>query len=71
MVTPGDFGSSQFQPVLRKGFTGAAVLYLPRSFLNGGLMLGVATLVPWFGWARGGWLVGVAMAYQEKAMGQY
>ena len=32
---------------LRKSFTGAAVLYLPRSFLNGGLLLGMATLVPW------------------------
>ena len=32
---------------LRKSFTGAAVLYLPRSFLNGGLLLGMVTLVPW------------------------
>ena len=31
----------------RKGFTGAAVLYLPRSFLNGGLLLGMAILALW------------------------
>ena len=35
---------SQLSLMILKAFTGAAVLYLPRSFLNGGLLLGAGTL---------------------------
>ena len=55
-------GFSWFHPFWRKGFAGAAVLYLPRSFLNGGLVLGMVTLetrwrrrVGWVGLGRTQW----------------
>ena len=37
-------GHFQLIIMILKSFTGAAVLYLPRSFLNGGLLLGMVTL---------------------------